>query len=322
LIIPVFVDQELAGFVGFDNVESTGRWRDEDLFLLRIAAEIVGTAIQRTRAAETLMRLSHQRELILNSAGEGIYGLDPQGRTTFLNPTAAHLLGWEAAELFGRSMHEAVHHSKADGSPYHPEECPIYAALKDGSVHTVANEVFWKKDGTPFPVDYVSTPIHEHGRVVGAVVVFKDITERKVAEDALRESEQLFRQVTESIKEVFWMSDPHKNAVLYVSPGYETVWGRSCESLHASPRSWLDAIHPDDRDRVLQAALTKQVTGEYDEEYRIIRPDGTVRWIHDRAFPVKDTSGSVYRIAGLAEDVTEQRERGRGNRSAPPPENR
>lgn len=129
-------------------------------------------------------------------------------------------------------------------------------------------------------------------------------SEIKQSKDAIKESEQRFRQIAETIHGVFWMTDADKNRMIYISPCYEAIWGRTCESLYAEPRSWLDTIHPDDRRRVLDAALTKQTTGGYDEEYRIIRPDGSLRWIRDRAFPVSDDSGKVYRIAGIAEDIT------------------
>jgi PAS domain S-box-containing protein len=128
-----------------------------------------------------------------------------------------------------------------------------------------------------------------------------------LARQAGNESERRFRQLAESIREVFWLSDPEKNQVLYISPGYEAIWGRSCDSLYVSPKSWVQAIHPDDRERVWHAATTKQSTGTYDEEYRIITPDGSVRWIHDRAFPVLNDQGQLYRIAGIAEDVTENK---------------
>jgi PAS domain S-box-containing protein len=131
--------------------------------------------------------------------------------------------------------------------------------------------------------------------------------ERHKIEEALRESQERFRQVTEHIQEVFWLSDTLKNEVLYVSPAYESIWGRSCESLYSAPRSWLEAIHPEDRDSVLKAALTKQAVGSYDEEYRIVRPDGSIRWIRDRAFPIHDSSGAVCRIAGVADDITDHR---------------
>ena len=131
-----------------------------------------------------------------------------------------------------------------------------------------------------------------------------DITARRQAEEALRESEQRFRQLTDNIREVFWMTSADKNQMIYISPAYEEIWGRSCRSLLESPRDWLDTLHPDDRARVLDAALNKQQIGEYHEEYRIVRPDGDVRWIRDRAFPIRDAQGTVYRIAGIAEDIS------------------
>jgi PAS domain S-box-containing protein len=134
-----------------------------------------------------------------------------------------------------------------------------------------------------------------------------DITERKRAEVTLRDSEERFRQVVENIHEVFWMTDIEKTRVLYISPGYERIWGHPCKDLYESPHLWVEAIHPDDRDRVLTNATTRQVAGNYNEEYRILRPDGTVRWIHDRAFPVKDKDGEVRRIVGIAEDITERK---------------
>ena len=125
---------------------------------------------------------------------------------------------------------------------------------------------------------------------------------------ALRSSEERFRQLAENIREVFWMTDPAKREMIYISPGYEAIWGRSCESLYATPRDWVEALHPEDRQRVLEAALTKQAAGNYNEDYRILRPDGSVRWIQDRAFPIRDQSGAVYRVVGIAEDITERKQ--------------
>jgi len=152
----------------------------------------------RKKAEEELERLSRQHQLILNSAGEGIYGLDLEGRTTFCNPAAARMIGWEVEELLGKPQHNILHHSRPDGSPYPREECPIYAAFNDGEVHHVNDEVFWRKDGTSFPVEYTSTPIRdERGELVGAVVTYRDITERKKAEEALRTSEERYRTLAE-----------------------------------------------------------------------------------------------------------------------------
>ena len=139
------------------------------------------------------------------------------------------------------------------------------------------------------------------------VVAHENISERKLAEDALRESEERFRQIAENIQEVFWITDIEKQQVLYVSPAYERIWGRSCVSLQGTPQNWYEAIHPDDQNRVVQAAATRQTDGTYDEEFRIIRPDGSMRWIRSRAFPVRNATGEVYRVVGVAQDITERK---------------
>jgi PAS domain S-box-containing protein len=131
--------------------------------------------------------------------------------------------------------------------------------------------------------------------------------QRRQAEDELRESEKKFRQLAENINEVFWITDPLKHQMLYVSPAYEGIWGRTCGSLYQSPQSWVEAIHPEDRRRVVTAIMTKQEHGDYDEIYRIVRSDGTVRWIRDKGFPVRNAAGEPYRIVGTAEDITERR---------------
>ena len=137
--------------------------------------------------------------------------------------------------------------------------------------------------------------------------LLREIDERKRSQAALASSEAQFRDLAENIRGVFWLIDAVTRDVLYVSPGYAEIWGRSCESLYRNRHSWVEAIHPEDRERILRAQPPSRGGGAYDEEYRIVLPDGRVRWIHDRAFPVRDTSGAIYRIAGIAEDVTERK---------------
>lgn len=134
------------------------------------------------------------------------------------------------------------------------------------------------------------------------------LTESERARKRLQETKDRYDQLGKAIEEVAWLTDVEKNVMLYVSPGYEQIWGRTCKSLVQDPRDWAAAIHPDDRARVLEAALTRQSAGTYDEEYRIVRPDGSTRWIRERAFPVRDASGTVVRLAGAAQDITRQRE--------------
>ena len=142
---------------------------------------------QYRNAINELEQLQRHHELILQSVGEGVYGLDCNGHTTFVNETAAKMVGWELKDLIGKSQHDIIHHTKPDGTPFSAKECSIYAAFKDGKVHRVDTEVFWRKDGSSFPVEYISTPIKdENGNLLGAVVAFKDITLKKEAERALQ----------------------------------------------------------------------------------------------------------------------------------------
>lgn len=127
------------------------------------------------------------------------------------------------------------------------------------------------------------------------------------AEEALRESESRFRQVTENIREVFFLVNTQLTRTFYISPGYAEIWGRSCESLYQDPHSFVDAIHVDDRERAIQAIAPHGTVIPCDVEYRIVRPDGTVRWIRARAFPIRDQSGDIVRFAGIAEDFTERK---------------
>lgn len=137
--------------------------------------------------------------------------------------------------------------------------------------------------------------------------VAEDISDRKIAEQAIAESEGRFRQLAETVQDVFWIFCPRSETVLYVSPAYETIWGRSPQTLYDNPHSWMEAICPEDLDGV-EATYQRTLEGEATtKEYRIVRPDGEVRWICDRAFPICDGSGEVYRMVGIAEDITKRR---------------
>lgn len=131
--------------------------------------------------------------------------------------------------------------------------------------------------------------------------------EQRATESALRESEQRFRQLAENIQEVFWMTDSATRTMLYISPAYERIWGRRIEALFADPQEWIAAIHPADREYVISMTVGATAPRPYNIEYRIVRPDQTIRWIHDRSFAVYDANGAIYRYVGIAEDVTEHR---------------
>jgi PAS domain S-box-containing protein len=149
---------------------------------------------QRRRTEEELERIRTIQGLILESAGEGIIGVGVRGNAIFVNPSAASMVGWEPHELMGRSIHDAIHHSRADGNAYREEDCPVTASFEDGRDYQIEGEVFWRKDGTSFPVEYAVAPLEQNGERIGIVLMFRDITERRQAEDALRSNFQLLRK--------------------------------------------------------------------------------------------------------------------------------
>ena len=168
----------------------------------------------------------------------------------------------------------------------------------DYRIRTVSGETKWVRDIGRAEFDDRQKVRHLTGLVI-------DITRATEVERARRQSEERFREIAESITEVFYLTDSATHEILYVSPGYEEIWKRSCESLCQNPRSWLDNIHPDDRARVREAA-DREADGSYDVNYRIVRPDGSIRWIHDKSFVVTDGDGHRGRVAGVADDITGQ----------------
>ncbi len=251
-------------------------------------------------------RARARTDLVLNSAGEGIVGLDLNGTITFANSAAAHMTGYPLDALVGSALHRIL--KDPDGTSPSCSFDPVLSS-RDKRTCRCVDKLVVRRDGTTlFPVDVVCNPIVERGVNVGTVATLKDETYRRQAQEALQENEERLRQMAESIAEVFWMSSPDKRQMIYVSPAYETIWGRSCRSVYAEPVSWLEAIHEQDRARISRAALEKQIAGDYDEEYRIVRGDGAVRWIRDRAFPVRNAQGEIYRIAGVAADITDYKE--------------
>lgn len=129
--------------------------------------------------------------------------------------------------------------------------------------------------------------------------------ERQRVQEQLRQSEERFRQLAENIREVFFLTNADATSMIYVSPAYENVWGRSCQRLYADPFSWLEGVYPEDHPRVED--LLREGPERFQAEFRVIRPDGALRWIWARTFPIKDEKGMIYRLAGIAEDITERK---------------
>jgi two-component system sensor histidine kinase UhpB len=277
--------------------------RDESGKLIRVAG-IAEDITERKEAEERLRRSEEKFKVLFGIAPVGISVLDGQHNVVDANPALEQIARLSKEELLNGTWRRRTY-LKADGTPRSPNEMVSARAITEkrpiNEVETgivIENgEIIW----TQMSVAPLALPD------ASAVVITQDITERKQAEQALRESEERFRELAENIDAVVWLSDPQHKEVLYISPAYERIWGRTCESLRASVRSWTEALHPDDRERTLELRGDDHLPEMPDMTYRIVRPDGSIRWMHSREFPVKDADGKVVRVAGIVEDITERK---------------
>lgn len=185
---------------------------------------------ERMQAEAEGKKLQRRMELILECAGEGIFGLDSNGNVTFTNKAASEMLGWMPEELVGKSHHNLVHHTHSDGTVYPVEECPIHMAYKDGKVHHMDDDVFWTRDGRSFHVEYISTPILENNRLVGAVIVFSDITGRLRADQESKKIQRLMELILDSAGEGIFGLDVRGN-VTFTNKAATLMLGWSPEEL-------------------------------------------------------------------------------------------
>jgi len=224
------------------------------------------------------------------------------------------LVSRNAEEVLGYPIEQWLNEPDFWINHIHPEDRAIAiricsTATARGEDHKFEYRAIAADGRTVWLRDIVRVVLDDDGRPRELRGLMIDITEQKLAEQGLRESEERFRQLAENIREVFWLADVEVGRVLYVSPAYEQVWGRSCQSVYDDPRSVIDAVHPEDRPRLLRAYenMIQNRVG-FSEEFRIVRPDGKIRWVRDHSFPVRDSEGRVYRFVGSAEDITDRRE--------------
>ncbi len=257
---------------------------------------------ERKRTAEALRESEDRFRVMADSCPTMLWVTGREGGNQFINRMYREFTGASYEQVEGGKWRLLVH----------PDDAPEYVGAFDRAV----------REQTPFRAEarvrradgewrllgsYAQPRLSSGGEFLGHVGLSADITERKQAEQALRTSEEKFRQLTENIREVFWMMSPSADEILYVSPVYEQVWERTCESLYKDPMSWAEAIHPDDVEKA-QALFARQIQGEaIESEYRIRTPGGQEKWIRDRASPVSDEAGRLIRVVGIAENITDQK---------------
>jgi PAS domain S-box-containing protein len=260
---------------------------------------------EQRRAEKAVSDLRRELELTMNSMAEGVHRVDSNGNIVFENPAAAQMLGWNIADLLGKRAHLTMHHTRPDGTPYPPEECPIYATLRDGVSRHLFDEVFWRQDGTSFPVEYMTAPMrNDRNEIVAAVVTFRDITERKQAEEALRKSEERYRELFENSRDAIYV---HDLSGRYVSVNHaaEELSGFSRDEIIG--RHYSNFIAPQHlKDARENFCVKLDVPVETTYEAEVVCKNGTRK-------PVEVSSRMIHKegapigVQGTVRDITERK---------------
>jgi PAS domain S-box-containing protein len=260
----------------------------------------------RKQIEESLRKERKKAEQYLEIAGVMMLALDRDGTVTLINQKGCEILGYTADEIIGKNWIDTFLPKTV-----RPEMQDVFQKLISDNSQSASyyeNSVL-TKSGEERLIAWHNTLLRdEYGRIISTLSSGEDITERKRAESELRASEERFRQLAENIQEAFWMTDAETDEEIYMSPAAERIWGRSIQSLMYEPNGFINTVFSEDRPLVLDAIEREKHGEKLQIEYRIVRPDGALRWIWDRAFPVLDDTGKVKKIAGISADITERRE--------------
>lgn len=249
-----------------------------------------------------------QSELILNSVGEGIYGLNREARVMFANPAAAKTLGLDVHEIVGKPIHHLLNNSPANGTQIPAGAHPILVALQEGSDYKEGHELFWRSDGTSFPADFVSASIIERGELTGAVVSFKDVTEREHAAEALRQSQKQYHDLINSIDGMVWEADAETFRFTFVSEQAEQILGYPRGRWTEESDFWANHIHPEDREWAIRfCAKATREKKPHRFEYRMFAADGRILWFGDIVTVIVENDKAI-KLRGVMIDITQRRE--------------
>ena len=296
---PLLQDEEVLGVLAMFSKHPL---TDVTLDTLKKVGNRITMAIERQKYLRAHQELSLHHERILASAGEGIFGLDLEGRTTFANPAAAKMLKYEREELIGIPMHATIHHTRSDGSPYPREACPMYAAFRDGAIHHIEDEVLWCKDGSSFPIAYTSRPIHDdQNQIIGAVVTFKDITEQKQLEKAQADLQRAIDQGVEGLALL-----DQEGRYTYINRAHAAMYGYTVDELIG--QSWK-TLYSKDQLRIIEENCFPQLrsSGQWQGELLGLRKDGTTTQIEISLSLLMSLDGSSNGLICTCHDMTDRK---------------
>ncbi|MBW4478425.1 MAG: response regulator [Tolypothrix brevis GSE-NOS-MK-07-07A] len=316
LVVPILHENQFWGLLIAHHCAAPRFWQPLEIELLKELATQMSIALRQAklyqqtqdelverRRVEAELRQSEERlQLALAASRMGTWNWNIQMGTITWSDKVEALFGLEPGEfdgsfeMFVARLHPndrdrvlaAIDHAVATGENYDIEFRVVYP---NGTIRWALSQgkVFYD----------------QHGQPIQMAGVDLDITDRKLSAEALRDSEERFRQLAENIDAVFWIREIPENRVSYVSPAYERLWGLNPQELYAGQQSWVDRIHPEDRESTDRAFHEKASTGQFDQEYRIILLDGSIRWVRDRCFGLRDQGGEIYRFTGIAEDISD-----------------
>jgi two-component system, sensor histidine kinase and response regulator len=283
--------------------ETQTRWLEK-------ATESLANALRFALESEERRQAEERNRLILECSAEGIFGTDTDGRITFVNSAACRMLGFTVEELIGQPSHPTFHHHRPDGSLYPKEECPMFAAYKHGKTSRIDDEFLWCKSGSGLAVEYGATPIQKDGVIVGSVVSFTDITDRKEAEQRLRETEQFFRSVLELAPDGLMVAD-EKGLIQLANAQCEKLFGYPREELIGQTVEMLvpadlRARHPAMREAFHRSPSPRSMGS--DRELLGQRKDGSLFPIEIGLSPLPARAGQGVQVAVSIRDVTERKQ--------------
>ncbi len=258
------------------------------------------------RSQKAIRQSEESKRLLLHAVGIGIFGVDVEGRMTFINPAAVRMLGFSVGEMLGQNAHALIHHSHKDGSNYPVEDCPMYSSYTKAIENRVADEILWRKDGSSFPVEYSSTPLIGDSRVIGVVVTFEDITERKQVQEALSDSEIRLRTLVQTIPEMIWLKD-NNGVYLSCNTMFERFFGaKEADIVGKTDYDFVDRELADSfREHDRKVTTTGKLISK--EDWITFADDGHRAFVDTIKTPMYGARGTLIGVLGIGRDITERK---------------